>query len=53
MGRIAWEAKLEGILVPSVRQPGGSNLAIFPSRRLPGSSWRIVGARDLPKKSGP
>lgn len=53
IGRIAWEAKLEGILVPSARQPGGSNLAIFPSRRLPGSFWRIVGARDLPKKPSP
>jgi len=48
LGRLAWEGRLEGILVPSVREPGGSNLVLFPGRRRKGSSWRIQGARDLP-----
>jgi RES domain-containing protein len=48
IGRIAWEEKLEGILVPSTREPDGTNLALFPGRRRRGSSWRIQGARDLP-----
>lgn len=49
IGRIAWEAKLEGLLVPSARVAGAGNLVLFPGRRRKGSSWRIQGARDLPK----
>jgi RES domain-containing protein len=49
IGRLAWETRLEGILVHSARIRGAANLAVFPGRRLPGSSWRIVGARQLPK----
>jgi hypothetical protein len=48
IGRIAWEEKLEGMLVPSARELDGTNLALFPGRRRKGSSWRIQGARDLP-----
>jgi RES domain-containing protein len=48
IGRLAWEEKFEGILVPSAREPDGTNLALFPGRRRRGSSWRIEGARDLP-----
>jgi RES domain-containing protein len=49
IGRIAWEAKLEGLLVPSARVVGAGNLVLFPGCRRKGSSWRIQGARDLPK----
>jgi RES domain-containing protein len=48
IGRLAWEARLEGILVHSARVHA-ANLAVFPGHRLRGSSWRIVGARQLPK----
>jgi RES domain-containing protein len=51
IGRLAFDAKLEGIIVPSSRTEGGKNLVLFPGRRLAGSSWKIVGARELPKKS--
>jgi RES domain-containing protein len=51
IGRLAFDEKLEGIVVPSSRAAGGKNLVLFPGRRLAGSSWKIVGARELPKKS--
>jgi len=41
LGRLAWEEKLEGILVPSARRRGAQNIVLFPSRRLRGSSWKI------------
>lgn len=50
LGRCAWELHLEGIVVPSAVVQGGKNIAIFPGRRLKGSSWKIQGARDLPRK---
>lgn len=51
LGRIAFEEKLEGILVPSARVNGATNLIIFPSRRRRGSSWRISKASKLPRKN--
>ena len=50
LGRLAWEERLEGILVPSARLKRSTNIVLFPSRRRRGSSWRIVRARNLPKK---
>jgi RES domain-containing protein len=50
IGRLAWEARLEGIIVPSARS-NGTNLVLFPSRRRVGSSWKIQGARQLPKQN--
>lgn len=50
VGRIAWEEKLEGLLVPSARRKGALNIVLFPSRRRRGSSWRIYRARNLPLK---
>lgn len=50
LGRLAWQAKLEAVLVPSRQISGGVNLALFPGRRRRGSSWKIQGARDLPRK---
>jgi RES domain-containing protein len=53
IGRISWELKLEAMIVPSAVSSGERNIAVFPARRLRGSSWRIQGVRDLPKKDGP
>jgi RES domain-containing protein len=50
IGRIAWEEKLEGLLVPSARQKGAANIVLFPGRRRRGSSWKIHRARKLPRK---
>jgi RES domain-containing protein len=50
IGRIAWEEKLEGLLVPSARRKGAQNIVLFPSRRRSGSSWRIHRLRKLPRK---
>jgi RES domain-containing protein len=47
IGRLAWEEKLEALIVPSARA-SGTNLVLFPGRRRRGSSWKIQGARDLP-----
>jgi RES domain-containing protein len=50
IGRLAYEAKLEAILVPSSRARGDLNVVYFPQRRRAGSSIKIQGVRDLPKK---
>lgn len=50
LGRMAWEEHLEAILVPSARASGETNIVVFPTRRRRGSSWKIKGARQLPKK---
>lgn len=52
IGRIAWEEKLEGLLVPSARQRGAQNTVLFPARRRRGSSWKIQRVRDLPPRPG-
>ena len=49
LGRLGWQFKLEGLLVPSARRKRALNLILFSTRRRPGSSWRIQRARDLPK----
>ena len=51
IGRIAWEEKFEGLLVPSARRKGATNIVLFPGRRRRGSSWKIRRARKLPRKS--
>jgi RES domain-containing protein len=51
IGRLVFDEELEGIIIPSSQTVGGKNLVLFPGRRLAGSSWKIVGARELPKKS--
>jgi RES domain-containing protein len=50
IGRIAWKLKVEALVVPSAASSGDNNLVVFPGRRRPGSSWKIQGVRDLPKK---
>jgi RES domain-containing protein len=53
IGRLAWEERLEALIVPSRQVAGGSNLVLFPGRRRRGSSWKIQGARDLPRRPEP
>jgi hypothetical protein len=48
VGRAAWEARLEGLLVPSAARPGGVNLVYFPERKLPESSLTIIHQESLP-----
>lgn len=50
LGRLAWEASLEGILVPSAPVKGATNIVLFPNRRRKGSSWKIHRSRSLPTK---
>lgn len=50
LGRICFDLRLEAVLVPSFRKPDGVNIVLFPGRRQRGSSWKIQGARDLPKR---
>jgi RES domain-containing protein len=50
LGRIAWEQRLEGVLVPSSRVAGAVNVVLFPGRRREGSLWRIPRAKMLPRK---
>jgi RES domain-containing protein len=50
VGRLAYEADLEGILVPSAARNGGRNLIIFPANLDAPQSWlRILNKGDLPK----
>jgi RES domain-containing protein len=48
IGRLAWERRLGGLLVPSAAdRPRGSNLVVFPDRA--GRRWaRIYNAAELP-----
>jgi RES domain-containing protein len=50
LGRVAYEADLEGLLVPSAARKGGSNLIIFPANLDASKSWlKILNKADLPK----
>jgi RES domain-containing protein len=52
LGRLAREAGLEGLLVPSAARPGGSNLIVFPANLDPPSSWvKILNPAELPPRS--
>jgi len=42
IGRAAWTAGLEGLLVPSLTSPGKTNLVAFPGSFAPGSSIRVT-----------
>lgn len=49
IGRGAYEADLEGILVPSSARPAGTNLIVFPANVDPPASWlRIINRDQLP-----
>jgi RES domain-containing protein len=52
VGRNAYAAGLEAILVPSSSVAAKRNIVIFPRRRRKGSSIRIENVRELPKRKG-
>jgi RES domain-containing protein len=49
IGRMAFEAGLEGLLVPSAAVSNGQSQVLFPDNLAPGSLLKIVNARQLPK----
>ena len=49
IGRLAWEARLHGMLVPSAARSGGTNLIVFPANLDPPASWlKVMNPTDLP-----
>jgi RES domain-containing protein len=50
LGRAAWAANLEGLIVPSAIRPNGRGLVFFPEKLLPGSTLAIVNANELPAR---
>jgi RES domain-containing protein len=42
IGRLAWEAEWEGLVVPSAADPDGTNLIIFPGNLTPPHSYLII-----------
>ena len=46
IGRLAWEAEWEGLLVPSAAHPSGVNLIIFPGNLVPPDSYILTFNRD-------
>jgi RES domain-containing protein len=51
LGRLAFTADLQGLLVPSAAHKGGANLVLFPANLDPPKSWlRIINRGDLPPK---
>ena len=50
IGRLAWGAEIEALLVPSAAHPGGVNLVIFPGNLTPPGSYLIIVNREsLPR----
>jgi RES domain-containing protein len=50
IGRLAFAANLQGILVPSAARRAGTNLIVFPANLDPPESWlRIINKADLPR----
>lgn len=49
VGRIAFEAGLEGLVVPSAQARKGQNLVIFPSNLQTSSSLTIQNVQELPE----
>jgi RES domain-containing protein len=49
IGRLAWHAKWQALIVPSAALPGGANLIVFPANLEPPTSWlKIHKPDDLP-----
>jgi RES domain-containing protein len=54
VGRLAWHAKWQALLVPSAARPGGANLIVFPANLEPPDSWlRIHKPYHLPPRPSP
>jgi hypothetical protein len=54
VGRLAWQARWQALLVPSAARPGGANLIVFPANLEPPDSWlRIHKPCDLPPRPKP
>lgn len=54
IGRLAFEAELEGIIVPSVAAPEAKNLVVFPGNVTPPDGYvRIVNRSKLPPPAEP
>ena len=50
MGRLGWEARWEGLLVPSAALAGGANLVVFPENLDPSSRLEILNPAALPPR---
>jgi RES domain-containing protein len=51
IGRLAFEADIQGLLVPSAARKGGGNLILFPANLDPPKSWlRVINRGALPPK---
>ena len=51
LGRLAFEADIQGLLVSSAAHKGGSNLILFPANLDPPKAWlRLINRTDLPPK---
>ena len=51
IGRLAFEAEAQGLLVPSAARKCGANLILFPANLDPPKSWlRIINRGELPPK---
>jgi RES domain-containing protein len=48
LGRVAWEARLEGLVVPSAAHPSVRGLVYFPDHKQPGSVLEIIHPEELP-----
>ncbi|MGE5276322.1 MAG: RES family NAD+ phosphorylase [Acidobacteriota bacterium] len=48
IGRAAFEAGLEALLVPSAADPSGTNLVVFPARLAPGSRLAVRAPASRP-----
>lgn len=46
IGRMAWNAKWEGLLVPSAADPNGTNLIVFPGNLDAPRSYLVMVNRD-------
>jgi len=52
IGRLAWHAKWQALIVPSAARRGGANLIVFPANLEPPESWlRIHKPYDLPPRA--
>lgn len=52
LGRAAWQAGAEGVMIPSFAHRGGTNVAFFPGNRTEKSKIRIYESEVLPAGKG-